>query len=78
MEYGDADPAVRVDVGVEDLGGELHLGRVQRVVLWEAQLCNKNSILKRQKPSFVTSFMVDFTRVSEYFDSLPGQGTSMT
>jgi len=46
MEYRDADPTIRVDVGVEDLGTEPHLGRVQRVVLWEAQLRYEYPVLQ--------------------------------
>ena len=45
MEDGDADPAVGIDVGVEYLRGELHLGRIERIVLREAQLRDEHSVL---------------------------------
>jgi hypothetical protein len=46
MEYGDADPSVRIDVRVKDLRAELHLGRVERVVLGKAQLRNEHPVLQ--------------------------------
>ena len=48
VQDGDADPPVRVDVGVEDLGQEPHLGRIQRVVLWERQLCDEHPVLEHR------------------------------
>ena len=45
MEDGDADPAVGIDVRVEYLRGELHLGRIERIVLREAQLRDEHSVL---------------------------------
>ena len=46
VEDGDADAAVGVDVGVEDLGEELHLGRVERVVLREGQAGDEHAVLE--------------------------------
>lgn len=46
MQNGYTNPAIRVNIGVEDFGREPHCGRVQRVILGEDEPSNENSILK--------------------------------
>merc|ERR1712211_20052 len=47
MENGNADPSIRIDVGVKYVRDKLHLGRVQRVALGETQPGHEYTVLER-------------------------------